>query len=162
VAFAPLLPRLHPQRRVHLLLLHLFCFPTEPVAIEHAQASSTTARTRVLTRVGCSSRHRSPPAATPRHEHRLHLAHPALISVCHGKEPFNGNRSPEHSRAHWRALLRGLPLSAPSPVLFFTCTSTALRRGCSRASPFTMPWPGMPHWRPPALPLCHVWQWPAS
>jgi hypothetical protein len=25
-----------------------------------------------------------------------------------------------------------------------------------------MPWPGMPHWRPPALPLCHVWQWPAS
>jgi hypothetical protein len=64
---------------------------------------------RALAGVGCSGHHHSPPGATPCPEHRLHLAHPALASVSRGKAPFNGNRSPEHDRAHRRAPLRGLP-----------------------------------------------------
>jgi hypothetical protein len=71
--------------------------------------------TCALAGVGRSGHHRSPPAATPRPEHRLHLVHPALTSVSRGKAPFNKNRSLEHGRAHRRAPLHGLP----SPLHLF-------------------------------------------
>jgi hypothetical protein len=41
--------------------------------------------------------------------------HPALASVSRGKAPFNGNRSPEHGRAHRRA---PLPWTPPLPLSF--------------------------------------------
>jgi hypothetical protein len=69
--------------------------------------------THVPRRLGYPDHHRSLSATVSRPEHRLHLARPALASACRGKAPLCGNHSPEHDRAHWRALLHGLLSSAP-------------------------------------------------
>jgi hypothetical protein len=95
------------------LLLYSILSPA--AAAKDTQASSATARTRALAGVSCFSHHRSPPAATSRPEHRLHLVHPALASVSRGKAPFDGNRSSEHGRAHRRA---PLPWTPPLPLSF--------------------------------------------
>jgi hypothetical protein len=145
----PAAPRPPPHAPSH-------CFPIEPAATEKKQASFATARVRTLTGVGRPSHHRSPPAATPHPEHRLHLAHPALASVSRGKDPFNGNRSSEHGRAHRRAPLRGLPLSAPSPALFSRARAPHRVTVAPRAPPFTVPCPRTPRRRPPVPPLRHA------
>jgi hypothetical protein len=109
VAPALLLSRLHPQRRVCLPCSISFVSPLSQQHQSTRRRAPPLHTARALTGVGHSSHHYSPPAATPRPEHCLHLAHPALASVSRGKAPFNKNRSLEHGRVHWRALLHGLP-----------------------------------------------------
>jgi hypothetical protein len=147
-----------PPRRVRLPCSLSF-LPTEPVAAKHTCARLRHRPHARLAGVGRPGHHRSPPAPTSRSKHRLHLAHPVLASACHGKAPVSGNCSPEPSRAHRRAPLRALPLSAPPFLL-------SLSASCSpRSSVLKHPFPrrllaGDGRRHAPAPPLCH-YRWRA-
>jgi hypothetical protein len=126
-----------------------------PAALEHARARFRHRPHARLAGVGRSSHHRSLLAPPSRSEHRFHLMHPALASVCHGKALVHGNRSPEPGRAHRRALLRGPPLSAP-PFLLFLSASCSPRLPSARVPlSATVSWLEMASRRAPAPPLCH-------
>jgi hypothetical protein len=97
----------------------------------------------------------SPRASPPPRASRVRLGKPWYGSLQW--ESLAGARlSSSESSAPWTP-----PLHSISHPLF-TCTSTALCRGCSRAPPFIVPWLGTPHRWPPAPPLHHAWWWPAS
>jgi hypothetical protein len=143
-----------PPRRVRLPCSLSF-LPTDPVAAKHTRARLRHRPHARLAGVGRPGHHRSPPAPTSRSKHRLHLAHPVLASACHGKAPVSGNCSPEPSRAHRRAPLRALPLSAPPFLL--SLSASCLPRLLGAEAPLSAPSLGR-RWPPPcanaaALPL---------